>query len=166
MCIIIVDVHQFIVQCLISLDPCTNVPIKRREGRVKQICLLQGYITYSGMEVTLDCKLHWYPKFYSSVAYSLAQKLYYFYWILIGGFIKLSIQSFLPLILIFRRGNFVYHHWRCTSIYRPLSLGSCKGCRKYVDVMTGEKLSLIWLAYMKLVYWLVRKGFRRGGIVF
>ena len=30
-----------------------------------------------------------------------------------------SLQTF--LIVIYRRRNFVYHHWRCTSIYRPLS---------------------------------------------
>ena len=40
-----------------------------------------------------------------------------FYWILIGWFIKLSVQSFQPLIVIYGRGNFVYHHWECTSIY-------------------------------------------------
>ena len=33
----------------------------------------------------------------------------------------LIIQTFQPLILIYRRGTFVYHHWGCTSIYRPLS---------------------------------------------
>ena len=38
-----------------------------------------------------------------------------------GWFIKLSVQTFQPLILLYRRGNFVYHHWRSTSIFRPLS---------------------------------------------
>ena len=28
---------------------------------------------------------------------------------------------FQPLIVIYREGNFVYRHWGCTSIYRPLS---------------------------------------------
>ena len=28
---------------------------------------------------------------------------------------------FWPLILIYKGGNFVYHHWACKSIYRPLS---------------------------------------------
>ena len=28
---------------------------------------------------------------------------------------------FQSLILIYRRGNFMYHHWGCTSIYWPLS---------------------------------------------
>ena len=37
------------------------------------------------------------------------------------SFIKLNVQTFQPLILINRRGNFVYTHWGCTSIYRPLS---------------------------------------------
>ena len=44
-----------------------------------------------------------------------------FYWILIGWFIKLSFQTFQPLILIYRRVNFVYPYWGWTSIYRLLS---------------------------------------------
>ena len=40
---------------------------------------------------------------------------------LIGWFIKLSVLTFQPLIEIYRRGNFVYHHSGYTSIYRPLS---------------------------------------------
>ena len=48
-----------------------------------------------------------------------------FYWILIGWFVKSSVQTFQPQILIYKRGNFVYHHWGCTSIYWPLSLDPC-----------------------------------------
>ena len=33
----------------------------------------------------------------------------------------LSVQTFQPLICIYSRGNFMYHHWGCTSNYRPLS---------------------------------------------
>ena len=44
-----------------------------------------------------------------------------FYWILIGCFNKLSFQTFQPLVIIYRRGNFVYQHLVCTSIYRTLS---------------------------------------------
>ena len=44
-----------------------------------------------------------------------------FYWILIGWFTKFSFQSCQPLILIYRTGNFLYHHYGCTSVYRPLS---------------------------------------------
>ena len=40
---------------------------------------------------------------------------------LIGWFIKLSFRAFQPLIVIYRRSNFVYQNWWCTSIYRPLS---------------------------------------------
>ena len=36
-------------------------------------------------------------------------------------FLKLSVQTLQPLIVIFRRGNFLYNHWGCTSIYRQLS---------------------------------------------
>ena len=41
--------------------------------------------------------------------------------ILIGWFIKLNVQTFQSQNLIYRMGNFVYSHWECTSIYRPLS---------------------------------------------
>ena len=44
-----------------------------------------------------------------------------FYWILIGWFILLSVQTFQPPIVIISRGNFVYLHWKCTLIYRPLT---------------------------------------------
>ena len=44
-----------------------------------------------------------------------------FYCILVGWFIFLSVQTFQPLIVINRRGNFEYHDWRCTSNYWPLS---------------------------------------------
>ena len=33
----------------------------------------------------------------------------------------MSFQTFQPLILIYRRNNFVYHLWGCTLIYQPLS---------------------------------------------
>ena len=41
---------------------------------------------------------------------------------LIGSFIKLNVQTFQPLILFYRRGNFVYHHCGFTPIFQPLSL--------------------------------------------
>ena len=44
-----------------------------------------------------------------------------FYCILVGWFIFLSVQTFQPLIVINRRGNFEYHDWGCTSNYWPLS---------------------------------------------
>ena len=43
------------------------------------------------------------------------------YWILVDWFINFSVQTFQPLIVIYIRGNFMYHHWKCKSIYRPLS---------------------------------------------
>ena len=41
-----------------------------------------------------------------------------FYWILIGWFIKMSIQTIQQLIVIYRMGNFLHYFWRCPSIYR------------------------------------------------
>ena len=55
-------------------------------------------------------------------SYSLAQQLYGLpYLVLISWLIKLSVQTFQSLIVIYKRGDFVYHNWACTSIYRPLS---------------------------------------------
>ena len=34
---------------------------------------------------------------------------------------KLSVQTFKPLFITYRRRNFVYHHQECTSIYQPQS---------------------------------------------
>ena len=43
------------------------------------------------------------------------------YWTLISSIIKWSVPTFQPLIVIYRKCNFVYHHWGWTPIYRPLS---------------------------------------------
>ena len=32
-----------------------------------------------------------------------------------------TLGSFIEFDLLVHRGNFMYHHWGCTSIYRPLS---------------------------------------------
>ena len=57
--------------------------------------------------------------------------------ILIDWFIKLSVQIFQPLIVIYKKGIFVYHQWGCTLIYRPFSypFRSLKKWKKanYVD---------------------------------
>ena len=44
-----------------------------------------------------------------------------FHWIVIGGFIKLSVQTFQKLNVIYKRGNIVYQHLGCKSINLPLS---------------------------------------------
>ena len=54
-------------------------------------------------------------------SYSLVQQLWGLLLILIGWFIKLSCQMFQPLIVIYRRGNFVYHDCGSTKIYQTLS---------------------------------------------
>ena len=49
----------------------------------------------------------------------------------IGKFIKLSIQTLQPPIVIYKRGSFVHHHWGYRSIYRPLSY-PCLNCHKSI----------------------------------
>ena len=63
--------------------------------------------------------LHKSPKFYDMItfSYSLAQQFWEIQWVLIGWFIKFSVQTFQQLIWIYKRGNFVL----CTSIHWPLS---------------------------------------------
>ena len=55
------------------------------------------------------------------LSYSLAQKLWVLYLNLIGWFKTITVQTFRPLIVIYRKVNFEYIDWECTSIYRPLS---------------------------------------------
>ena len=72
-----------------------------------------------GRQGALGCLLNWSPKFYANVFLFFAQQLWGQYYILIGLNIKFSVETFQPLT--YRMGNFVYQHWRCTSIYRPIS---------------------------------------------
>ena len=68
-----------------------------------------------------------------------------FYWILIGWFIKLSGQMFWTLILIYRRGNFVYYHWGWTSIYRPLSYPFRSQALKIISHVKKKIFEKIWI---------------------
>ena len=74
--------------------------------------------------------------------------------ILISWFIKLSIQTFQRLIIIYRRGKFVYHHWRCASIYWPLSypFRYLVFSIKIFLITTYKILSLFWQCLSKRVY--------------
>ena len=53
--------------------------------------------------------------------YLLTQQIWGLFFILNGRFVKISVQTFQFLIVIYKRGNFVNHYVGCTSIYRPLS---------------------------------------------
>ena len=44
-----------------------------------------------------------------------------FYWSLIGWLVKLIVQTFQPLIVIYWRGTYVYQHWECAPFYRLLN---------------------------------------------
>ena len=62
----------------------------------------------------------WWEGFYNNVFFFVGLTT-------LGTFIELwlvgslSFQTFQPLIVIYRRVNFVHHLFECTSIYRPLS---------------------------------------------
>ena len=62
------------------------------------------------------------PKsFILTISYSLAEQRSGLKLNLIGWFINLSVQTFQPPNVIYRRGNFMYLHWGYTSICRLLS---------------------------------------------
>ena len=78
-----------------------------------------------------------------------------FYWILIGWFNNLSVQTFQPLTVIYRSGNFVYHHWWCTSIYRTLYSPCSQLChsfyntKMYLLILTKSFYNLRFLIIIK-----------------
>ena len=70
----------------------------------------------------LGCLLHKSPKSNNNVFIFVGlTTLGTVNWILIGWLIKLSVKTLQPLIVIYRSNHFVYNHWGCTSINRPLS---------------------------------------------
>ena len=79
--------------------------------------LIKGFQTER--EGTIGCFLHKSPKFYNNdfllVGSSTLGTLINF------DLLSSSVQTCQPLILSYRRGNFVYYYWRWTSIYLPLS---------------------------------------------
>ena len=48
------------------------------------------------------------PKFHSTFSYLLKQKNF-------GNFF--NVETFQLIILIYKRGNIVYHHWECTLFF-------------------------------------------------
>ena len=76
----------------------------------------------SGREGTLDCILYGYPKFYYHVILQVgSNNLGIFMKSFLVAIKTSSIQTFQPISVIYRRGNFVNHQWGCLYIYHPLS---------------------------------------------
>ena len=68
-------------------------------------------LLFSGRKGALDCKLHWYPKFYNALSYFI-----------LVLFLKFDWSKFSTNNLIYSRCNFDhYSPWRSTSIFRSLS---------------------------------------------
>ena len=59
--------------------------------------------------------------FMITFSFWLAEQLWGLLMNLIGCFIQLNVQMFQLLNVIYSRGNSLYNHWWCASIYRPLS---------------------------------------------
>ena len=67
--------------------------------------------------LTLDYLLNQSQKFYNNVFLFVdLTTLFFFYLILIGWLIKLSVQKFQPIIVIFRKGNFVWIYINLSAI--------------------------------------------------
>ena len=89
-----------------------------------------------------------------------------FYWILFGWFINLNVQVF----QIYRRDDVVYNHWKCATIYRPLSYAYrclawlCVCARLSVCLCACLLLCLsvclsVWLSVMAVVKLFNRRRF-------
>ena len=76
----------------------------------QQICLLVFKIREGG-----DWAVYYTgpQSFLITFSYSLAQQLWALIIIFIGWIIKLSVKTFQPLIVNYRRSNFIYCHCRC-----------------------------------------------------
>ena len=62
----------------------------------------------------MGCLLHESPKFHNTVFLFVGLTTLGTLMIFcIGWFFNFGVQTFQPLILIYRSGNFVYHHWGC-----------------------------------------------------
>ena len=84
---------------------------------------LIGAISWVSIPLTTNCNRKKGKFCLSSFfSYSLTYQPIEFLWILICWFIKFSIQTFKPLIVINRRVRYVIYHWGCRSIYRPYCL--------------------------------------------
>ena len=117
----IVFLLLFCIEYLPGLD---QVQYSLREGMARYYNSFKvsgGARLNSGREGTLSCLLHQSPNFNNNV--------YLFVGLTTFGLLLnldwlvhyVDCPNFYPLIVIYRRVNFVYHYLGCTSISRPLS---------------------------------------------
>ena len=110
------------LNCLSSLEMCINlssiVLSLRIPGLVSHSYFLSSLLVREGGDIGLFITL--VPK--------VLNNIFLFFGLttlgtlnLICWLTKLSVQTFKPLIVNYRRSNFVYNYWKCTSIYLPLS---------------------------------------------
>ena len=76
---------------------------------------------HSGRKGILGCLLYQSLKFHYNVFLFVGSTTLGLLFNLISWFIRLIVQTFQLVIVIYRRYIFVYHYCECTLIYRPLS---------------------------------------------
>ena len=64
---------------------------------------------------------HWAVNYTSPQSFRImfSLKTYIEFWLVVA--LNLVFQRYQPLIIIYRKGNFICHHWDCASVNRPLS---------------------------------------------
>ncbi len=109
----------------------------------------------SGREGTLGCSLHQSPQFYFNFFLFIASKilvlLLYFDW-LVHSFECPNVST---IIVIYRRGNLVYHYWECTPIYRSLSypfrlIWNLTSLLTFVAINATKQLAVVRFLYARL----------------
>ena len=78
----------------------------------REIGIDNGLLPGEGREGTVEYTWHWYPKFYNHGFLFVG----YFNWLVIDWFHISSVQTFKPMILIYRCGDCVYYHWNIHNI--------------------------------------------------
>ena len=100
-------INMYFLSILISWAGQQNSPpIKKNKNYIIFVDLMHGL----GRKGTMGCLLHQSLKFYYDVFLFVDLTILNCQLSLIGRFIKMIVQTFQPLIVIYRRVNFVYHH--------------------------------------------------------
>ena len=106
--VIFLEFLNNVLICCHQVKHCLpNIPLDRRApGGVGREGKRAGRFIPQ-REWTMDCLLHQSLQFYNNVFLFVGFQLW---GLLISWFIKLSVKTIQPLILIYRRVYFVYHH--------------------------------------------------------
>ena len=105
------------------------------------------------MTFTQGGKGHWTlnftgtQSFITTLSHLLAQKHWVYLLDFVGWFQISSVQTFQPIALIYRKGNFVYQHWVSISIYHALSYPLRSLCLSYHNTKANTKTNYIFFYF-------------------